>query len=82
MSKLSKEERINEEFKKIKDGNKSRLFRKYNLTQYEIKVLNDVLCGEYRDFISENVYRILKDLGFIVIPYEIGFRYLEGAINE
>ena len=79
---LSKEEIINNEFRKIKDGQKSRLFKKYKLSSYEIKTLNDVLCGEYRDFISENVYNLLKDLGFYVIPYEIGFKYLEGAINE
>lgn len=71
-----KQEKLKEELLKLKDTGKSRIIKKFNLSPYCIKTIEDLLQGKYRDFISKEVADCLIAYEYIVIPYEIGYKLL------
>ena len=66
-------EKINKEFIMLKDTGKSRLFKKYNLSLYDIYILKGLVEGKYKEFINKNVYVFLKDLGLPATEIGVGF---------
>ena len=76
------DKKIMKAFNDLIDTGKSRLFKKYNMSLMDICCLRDILKGEYKTFINGNVYKLLSDLGYPVIEYEIGFKYLGDCLLQ
>ena len=74
---VTKKAKLKNEIFKIYDTGKSRIIKKYNLSLYDIQTINELLNGQNKYFIQGNVSKILKDYGYIVKSYEIGFKIEE-----
>lgn len=74
MKPIDKQQKLREELIKLYDTGKSRILKKYNLSIYDIHTIQRILNGDFRDFINETVANCLKDYGYSVTEYEIGFR--------
>lgn len=76
---MTKQEKLKNEILKIYDTGKSRIIKKYNLSIYDIHIIEDLLNGKYKTFIQKNIVNLLKDYGYKIEEYEIGF-ILEGGV--
>lgn len=70
---MTRQEKLKNEILKIYDTRKSRIVKKYNLSIYDIHTIEDLLKGKYKTFIQENVVTLLRDYGYKIEEYEIGF---------
>lgn len=70
---MTRQEKLKNEILKIYDTGKSRIVKKYNLSIYDIHTIEDLLKGKYKTFIQENVVTLLRDYGYKIEEYEIGF---------
>lgn len=76
---VTKQEKLKNEILKIYDTGKSRIIKKYNLSIYDIHTIEDLLNGKYKTFIQKNIVNLLRDYGYKIEEYEIGF-ILEGGV--
>ena len=70
---ITKQEKLKNEIFKIYDTGKSRIIKKYNLSLYDIQTIEELLKKQNKYFIQGNVAKALRDYGYIVKNYGIGF---------
>lgn len=78
---ITKQEKLKNEIFKIYDTGKSRIIKKYNLSLYDIQTIEELLKKQNKYFIQGNVAKMLKDYGYAVKSYGIGFE-LEVLDND
>ena len=78
---MTKQEKLKNEILKIYDTGKSRIIKKYHLSIYDIRTIEGLLKGKYKVFMQGNVVDLLRDYGYKIEEYEIGF-VLKEAINN
>lgn len=76
---MTKQEKLKQEISKIYNTGKSKIIKKYNLSIYDIHIIEDLLKGKYRTFIQGNIVTLLRDYGYKIEEYEIGF-ILKGGV--
>ena len=74
---VTKQEKLKKEILKIYDTGKSRIIKKYNLSLYDIQTIEELLKKQNKYFIQGNVAKVLKDYGYIIKNYGIGFKMEE-----
>ena len=74
---VAKQEKLKNEILKIYDTGKSRIIKKYNLSLYDIQTIDELLKKQNKYFIQGNVAKVLKDYGYIIKSYGIGFKMEE-----
>ena len=65
--------RLKELLLKIYDGKANRTLKKYNLSLYDIRILEDIYNGTCKEFISQNVYNLLNAYKIKTKPKGIGW---------
>lgn len=70
---MTKQEKLKNEILKLYDTGKSRIIKKYNLSLFDIQTIEDLLKGKYKTFIQGNVVTLLRDYGYKIEEYDIGF---------
>lgn len=78
---ITKQEKLKNEIFKIYDTGKSRIIKKYNLSLYDIQTIEELLKNQNKYFIQGNVAKMLKDYGYTIKSYGIGFE-LEVLDND
>nr|DAZ28027.1 MAG TPA: hypothetical protein [Caudoviricetes sp.] len=70
---VAKQEKLKNEILKIYDTGKSKIIKKYNLSLYDIQTIEELVKKQNKYFIQGNVAKLLKDYGYIIKNYGIGF---------
>ena len=79
---MTKQEKLKNEILKIYDTGNSRIIKKYNLSIYDIHTIEGLLKEKYKVFIQGNVVDLLRDYGYKIEEYEIGFVLKEAISND
>lgn len=74
---VAKQEKLKNEILKIYDTGKSKIIKKYNLSLYDIQTIEELVKKQNKYFIQGNVAKLLKDYGYIIKNYGIGFELEE-----
>lgn len=77
---VAKQEKLKNEILKIYDTGKSQIIKKYNLSLYDIQTIDELLKKQNKYFIQGNVAKALKDYGYIIKNYGIGFEIKGGVL--
>ena len=70
---VTKQEKLKNEILKLYDTGKSKIIKKYNLSLYDIQTIEELVKKQNKYFIQGNVAKLLKDYGYIIKNYGIGF---------
>ena len=70
---MTKQEKLKNELLKIYDTGKSRIIKRYNLSLYDIRTLDELLKKQTRYFIQGNINKLLTDYGYTIKNYGTGF---------
>ena len=74
---IDKKEKLKKEIQNILDTGKSKIIKKYNLSYYDILRVIEIIDYENVAFLQGNIATLLKDYGYKVEEYNVGYRVIK-----